>query len=136
MKIGSCKTPPKSTTSSSTESQHPEKYVATTSGKRAESSSDAYCGSCSGKSFITSGHWKATGRIVEQLTWKILYKNLDRKGGGVRGPGEVASPCTGQVMWKILYNNVDVRKRGGIGTGEGGLYVVDCMGFDGRAQLS
>ena len=29
-----------------------------------------------------TGHWKATGRILGNFLWKILYKNLDLKGGG------------------------------------------------------
>ena len=41
-----------------------------------------------------TGHWKATGRILGNFLWKILYKNLDLKGGGVQGQGRVPGPCT------------------------------------------
>ena len=34
-----------------------------------------------------TGHWKATGRILGNFLWKILYKNLDLKGGGYRVRG-------------------------------------------------
>ena len=39
------------------------------------------------KDLGNAGHWKATGRILGNFLWKILYKNLDLKGGGT-GAGE------------------------------------------------
>ena len=36
---------------------------------------------------IPTGHWKATGHFFGKFIWKILYKNLDLKGGGYRGRG-------------------------------------------------
>ena len=40
---------------------------------------------------ITSGHWKANGRILGNFLWKIPYKNLDLKGGGT-GRGYAPRP--------------------------------------------
>ena len=42
---------------------------------------------------ILAGHWKATGRILGNFLWKILYKNLDLKGG-VQGEGTLPGLCT------------------------------------------
>ena len=43
--------------------------------------------------YRNTGHWKATGRILGNFWWKILYKNLDLKGG-VQGEGTLPGPCT------------------------------------------
>ena len=38
------------------------------------------------------GHWKATEHLIGKIIWKILYTNLDLKGGGT-GAEKGGSPC-------------------------------------------
>ena len=50
-----------------------------------------------------TGHWKATGRILENFLWKILYKNLDLKGGGYRVWGGYPPPVPPPLRSRFLY---------------------------------
>ena len=48
-----------------------------------------------------TGYWKATGHFFRKLIWKILYKNLDLKGG-VQGPGRGGLPLYPFLRSEIL----------------------------------
>ena len=49
---------------------------------------------------LHSGHWKATRRILGNFLWKILYKNLDLKGGP---PAPVPPPLRCRFLYRIFH---------------------------------
>ena len=51
---------------------------------------------------LGTGHWKATGRFFWKFGWKILYKNLDLKGG-VQGEPPLPGPCTPPLRSRFVY---------------------------------